>query len=141
MRIDKRSYTQIEKALSGIDLPITVYTASGEQVYPAPPAEVREEEIPALRWEDGYARLGSMKLYKLNVRGMVVGVPDYVPVGEQILQMAGAMLTMLLRAIDRDMDRDEVLRKVLENELLTQDKPDKSRIAAIRSIWKGGADK
>ena len=34
-----------------------------------------------------------------------------------------------------------VLRKVLENELLTQDKPDKSRIAAIRSIWKGGADK
>ena len=35
----------------------------------------------------------------------------------------------------------EVLRKVLENELLTQDKPDKSRIAAIRSIWKGGADK
>ena len=30
---------------------------------------------------------------------------------------------------------------VLENELLTQNKPDKSRIAAIRSIWKGGADK
>ena len=113
MRIDKRSYSQIEKALSGIDLPISVYTASGEQVYPATPVEVREEEIAALKWEDGFARLGSMKLLKLGVRGMVVGVPDYVPVGEQILQMAGAMLTMLLRAIDRDMDRDEVLRKVL----------------------------
>ena len=113
MRIDKRSYSQIDKALSGIDLPISVYTASGEQVYPATPVEVREEEIAALKWEDGFARLGSMKLLKLGVRGMVVGVPDYVPVGEQILQMAGAMLTMLLRAIDRDMDRDEVLRKVL----------------------------
>ena len=113
MRIDKRSYSQIDKALSGIDLPISVYTASGEQVYPATPVEVREEEIAALKWEDGFARLGSMKLLKLGVRGMVVGVPDYVPVSEQILQMAGAMLTMLLRAIDRDMDRDEVLRKVL----------------------------
>ena len=79
---------------------------------------MREEEIQTLRWEDGYARLGSMKLLKLGVRGMVVGVPDYVPVGEQILQMAGAMLTMLLRAIDRDMDRDEVLRKVLRTALL-----------------------
>ena len=48
MRIDKRSYSQIEKALSGIDLPISVYTASGEQVYPATLVEVREEEIAAL---------------------------------------------------------------------------------------------
>ena len=60
MRIDKRSYSQIEKALSGIDLPISVYTASGEQVYPATPVEVREEEIAALQcflpcWQGAWA--------------------------------------------------------------------------------------
>ncbi|MDO4269606.1 MAG: diadenylate cyclase CdaA [Eubacteriales bacterium] len=35
----------------------------------------------------------------------------------------------------------EVLKKVLEGELLETDKPDKSRIAALRNIWKGGAGK
>lgn len=35
----------------------------------------------------------------------------------------------------------EVLRKVLESELLTEEKTDKSRIAALRNRWKGGAGK
>lgn len=35
----------------------------------------------------------------------------------------------------------EVLRKVLESELLSDEKPDKSRIAALRNRWKGGAGK
>lgn len=35
----------------------------------------------------------------------------------------------------------EVLRKVLEAELITDDKPDKKGIAVLRSIWKGGAGK
>ena len=35
----------------------------------------------------------------------------------------------------------EVLRKVLEAELITDDKPDKKGIAALRNIWKGGAGK
>ena len=33
----------------------------------------------------------------------------------------------------------EVLRKVLESELLSSEKPDTNRIAALRSKWKGGA--
>ncbi len=35
----------------------------------------------------------------------------------------------------------EVLRKVLENELLSADKPEKHRISTLRNIWKGGAGK
>lgn len=35
----------------------------------------------------------------------------------------------------------EVLKKVLETELLSPDKPDKGRIAALRQAWKGGARK
>ena len=35
----------------------------------------------------------------------------------------------------------EVLRKVLEAELITDDKPDKKGFAVLRSIWKGGAGK
>ena len=35
----------------------------------------------------------------------------------------------------------EVLRKVLEAELITDDKPNKKGIAALRNIWKGGAGK
>nr|WP_297171688.1 diadenylate cyclase CdaA [uncultured Agathobaculum sp.] len=33
----------------------------------------------------------------------------------------------------------EVLRKVLETELITENKPDKKGISALRNIWKGGA--
>ena len=35
----------------------------------------------------------------------------------------------------------EVLKKVLESELLEPDKPDKRRISSLRNIWKGGAGK
>ena len=35
----------------------------------------------------------------------------------------------------------EVLRKVLEAELITENKPDKKGIYALRNIWKGGAGK
>lgn len=35
----------------------------------------------------------------------------------------------------------EILRKVLENELIADDKPDKKGISALRNIWKGGAGK
>ncbi len=35
----------------------------------------------------------------------------------------------------------EVLRKVLEAELISDNKPDKKRISALRNIWKGGAGK
>ena len=35
----------------------------------------------------------------------------------------------------------EVLRKVLEAELITENKPDKKGISALRNIWKGGAGK
>ena len=35
----------------------------------------------------------------------------------------------------------EVLRKVLETELITENKPDKKGISALRNIWKGGADR
>lgn len=114
MRLDKRFYELIEKTFSGINLPITVYTASGDQVSPVPVKDVREEDIQSLQWEDGFACMGSMLYLRLsNIKGMVVGVPQYVPNGEQVLQMAGAMLTMLARSVGRDMDRDEVLRKVL----------------------------
>ena len=33
----------------------------------------------------------------------------------------------------------EVLKKVLESELLTEEKPEKNRLTALRNIWKGGA--
>lgn len=35
----------------------------------------------------------------------------------------------------------EILRKMLENELLSSEKQEKSRLAAIRDMWKGGAGK
>ena len=35
----------------------------------------------------------------------------------------------------------EVLKKVLESELLESEKPDKRRISSLRNIWKGGAGK
>ena len=35
----------------------------------------------------------------------------------------------------------EVLRKVLEAELITENRPDKKGISALRNIWKGGAGK
>ena len=35
----------------------------------------------------------------------------------------------------------EILRKVLESELIADDKPDKKGISALRNIWKGGAGK
>ena len=35
----------------------------------------------------------------------------------------------------------EVLKKVLESELLTEEKPEKNRLTALRNIWKGGAGK
>ena len=35
----------------------------------------------------------------------------------------------------------EVLKKVLESELLESGKPDKRRISSLRNIWKGGAGK
>lgn len=35
----------------------------------------------------------------------------------------------------------EVLKKVLESALLTEEKPEKNRLTALRNIWKGGAGK
>ncbi len=114
MRIDKRFYEQIDRALAGVNLPVTVYTAGGEQVYPASPREIREEEIPSLPWEEDMAVFGSMRFLQLpNLKGMVVGLPLYLAGGQEILQLAGALLSTLARSIDRDMDRDEVLRRVL----------------------------
>ena len=65
MRIDKRFYEQIDRALAGVNLPVTVYTAGGEQVYPASPREIREEEIPTLPWEEDMAVFGSMRFLRL----------------------------------------------------------------------------
>ena len=115
MRIDKRFYAQIERTFSGINLPITIYTASGEQAYPDTGIkEVREEEISHLKWEGGLAATGSMAYMRLNnIKGIVVGVPSYLSNHVEILQMAGVLLSTLARATDRDMDRDEVLRKIL----------------------------
>ena len=115
MRIDKRLYAQIERTFAGISLPITIYTSSGEQAYPDTGIkELREEDIPHLTWEDGFAEMGSMHYMRLNnIKGMIVGVPGYLHNHREILQMAGALLSTLARTTDRDMDRDEVLRKVL----------------------------
>ena len=35
----------------------------------------------------------------------------------------------------------EVLKKVLESELMAEEKPERSRLSALRNIWKGGAGK
>ena len=35
----------------------------------------------------------------------------------------------------------EVLQKVLESELMAEEKPERSRLSALRNIWKGGAGK
>ena len=115
MRIDKRLYAQIERTFSGISLPIAIYTASGEQAYPDTGIkEVREEELLHLKWEDGFAALGSMRYMRLNkIKGMIIGVPAYLHNTTEILQMAAALLSTLARSTDRDLDRDEVLRKVL----------------------------
>lgn len=114
MRIDKRFFSQIEKAFAGINLPVSVYSAKGDQIYPVPYKEVREEEIPLLEWEDNLAALGSMQYLRMgNIMGMIVGVPSYIANSIEILQMASVLLTTLAQVIDRDMDRDEVLRKVL----------------------------
>ena len=48
MRIDKRFFSQIETAFSAVGLPLSVYTATGEQLYPPSEQGVREEEIPHL---------------------------------------------------------------------------------------------
>ena len=86
MRIDKRFYEQIDRALAGVNLPVTVYTAGGEQVYPASPCEIREEEIPTLPWEEDMAVFGSMRFLRLpNLKGMVVGLPLYLAGGQEIL--------------------------------------------------------
>lgn len=115
MRIDKRFNAQIERTFAGINLPITIYTASGEQAYPHIGfAEARELDIARLDWESGFASMGDMHYMRLNnLMGLVVGVPGYMQNHLEILQMAGALLSTLARFTDRDMDRDEVLRRVL----------------------------
>ena len=59
-----------------------------------------------------------------------------VIVSEETGSISAAMGGMLKRHLS-----PEVLRKVLEAELITDDKPDKKGIAALRNIWKGGAGK
>ena len=114
MRIDERFYEQIDRALSGVNLPVTVYTAGGEQVYPASNREIREEEIASLSWEEDTAVFGSMRYLRLNnLKGLVVGLPLYLPGGGEVLQLTAALLSSLARSVDRNMDRDEVLRRVL----------------------------
>ena len=79
MRIDKRFFSQIETAFSAVGLPLSVYTATGEQLYPPSEQGVREEEIPHLDFAEGIARMGSMCYLRLeNLKGMGVGAPNYV---------------------------------------------------------------
>ena len=114
MRIDKRFFSQIETAFSAVGLPLSVYTATGEQLYPPSEQGVREEEIPHLDFAEGIARMGSMCYLRLdNLKGMVVGAPNYVPNCDQILNMAGILLSAMAGNLDHGMDRDEVLRRVL----------------------------
>ena len=114
MRIDKRFFSQIETAFSAVGLPLSVYTATGEQLYPPSEQGVREEEIPHLDFAEGIARMGSMCYLRLdNLKGMVVGAPNYVPNCDQILNMAGILLRAMAGNLDHGMDRDEVLRRVL----------------------------
>ena len=114
MRIDKRFFSQIETAFSAVGLPLSVYTATGEQLYPPSEQGVREEEIPHLDFSEGIARMGSMCYLRLdNLKGMVVGAPNYVSNCDQILNMAGILLRAMAGNLDHGMDRDEVLRRVL----------------------------
>ncbi len=114
MRIDKRFFSQIESAFSAVGLPLSVYTATGEQLYPPSEQGVREEEIPHLDFAEGIARMGSMCYLRLdNLKGMVVGAPNYVSNCDQILNMAGILLRAMAGNLDHGMDRDEVLRRVL----------------------------
>ena len=100
MRIDKRFYEQIDRALAGVNLPVTVYTAGGEQVYPASPREIREEEIPTLPWEEDMAVFGSMRFLRLpNLKGLVVGLPLYLAGGQEILQLASVAPMVLDTAL------------------------------------------
>ena len=59
-----------------------------------------------------------------------------VVVSEETGAISVAIGGMLKRHLSPDM-----LRKMLENELLDSEKQEKSRLAAIRDIWKGGAGK
>nr|WP_297177598.1 diadenylate cyclase CdaA [uncultured Agathobaculum sp.] len=59
-----------------------------------------------------------------------------VVVSEETGAISVAIGGMLKRHLSPD-----VLRKVLEAELITDNKPDKKRISVLRSIWKGGAGK
>ncbi len=114
MRIDKRFFSQIETAFSAVGLPLSVYTATGEQLYPPSEQGVREEEIPHLDFAEGIARMGSMCYLRLdNLQGLVVGAPNYVTNCDQILNMAGILLSAMAGNLDHGMDRDEVLRRVL----------------------------
>ena len=59
-----------------------------------------------------------------------------VVVSEEPGSLSVAIGGMLKRHLSPDM-----LRKLLENELLDSEKQEKSRLAAIRDMWKGGAGK
>ena len=59
-----------------------------------------------------------------------------VVVSEETGSISVAIGGMLKRHLSPDM-----LRKLLENELLDSEKQEKSRLAAIRAMWKGGAGK
>lgn len=59
-----------------------------------------------------------------------------VVVSEETGAISVAIGGMLKRHLSPDM-----LRKLLENELLDSEKQEKSRLAAIRDMWKGGAGK
>ena len=59
-----------------------------------------------------------------------------VVVSEETGAISVAIGGMLKRHLSPDM-----LRKMLENELLDSEKQEKSRLAAIRDMWKGGAGK
>ena len=59
-----------------------------------------------------------------------------VVVSEETGSITVAIGGMLKRHLSPDM-----LRKLLENELLDSEKQEKSRLAAIRDMWKGGAGK
>ena len=59
-----------------------------------------------------------------------------VVVSEETGSISVAISGMLKRHLSPDM-----LRKLLENELLDSEKQEKSRLAAIRDMWKGGAGK
>ena len=59
-----------------------------------------------------------------------------VVVSEESGSISVAIGGMLKRHLSPDM-----LRKLLENELLDSEKQEKSRLAAIRDMWKGGAGK